>query len=64
MKSKVNVLLAERRMTKSELERKLDLAHSSIWRWTSDEGIAKLTIEKLHRLAAAIGCEVDDLYEE
>lgn len=63
LRSRVNVLLAERRMSKRELERRLGIAHSSAWRWTSDEGIAKLPLTKLQRLANAIGCEVEDLYE-
>ena len=63
MKSRVSVLLAEKRIAKKELERRLGIAHSSVWRWTSDEGIAKLPLSKLKQLADAIGCEVDDLYE-
>jgi DNA-binding Xre family transcriptional regulator len=63
MRSKVNVLLAERRMTKRELERRLGISHSTAWHWTTDEGIGTLPITKLQRLADAIGCEVSDLYE-
>lgn len=64
MRSRVNVLLAERRMTKREVERHLGIAHSSLWRWTTDEGIAQLPLAKLKRLAEAIGCDVEDLYED
>lgn len=63
MRSRVNVLLAERRMQKRELEKRLGLAHSSVWRWTTDEGIASLPISKLQRLADAIGCQMSELYE-
>lgn len=64
MRSRVNVLLAERRMTKRELERRLGISHSTAWHWTTDEGIERLPIWKLRRLAEAIGCEVDDLFDQ
>lgn len=64
MRSRVNVLLAERRMTKRELERRLGISHSALWGWTTDEGIARLPLAKLRLLAEAIGCRVEDLYEE
>ena len=64
MKSRVNVVLAERRITKRELERRLGLSHSVVWRWTTDEGISSLPLHKLKRMADAIGCDVSELYED
>lgn len=64
LRSRVNVVLAERRMTKRQLEKKLGISHSTLWRWTTDEGIRTLSLAKLELLANALGCDAKDLFEE
>lgn len=64
MKSKLNVVLAERRVTKRELARRLGVRPETVWRWSTDDGIGNVPLERLARIAEALGCGVADLYEE
>lgn len=63
MRSRLKVVLAERRLRQKEVARRLGVDKSSVWRWTTDEGIAQASLGTLASLARAVGCEVEDLYE-
>ena len=63
MRSRLKVVLAERRLRQKEVARRLGVDKSSVWRWTTDEGIAQVSLGTLASLARAVGCEVEDLYE-
>ena len=64
IRSNVNVMLAKRRMTKRELSERLGISRSTLWEWTTDDGIAQLSLAKLSRLAQVLCCNIKDLYEE
>ena len=64
MKSRLNVILAERHMTKRQLERNLGVSKGTIYLWSTDKGIERITLRNLSRLAEALGCHVTDLFEE
>lgn len=65
MKSLLNVRLAERRMTKRELERLTGIKRTSLWHYSQDgDGIGRARLGALARIAEAIGCDVKDLFEE
>lgn len=64
MKSRLNVVLAERRMTKRQVCEAMGLSKATVYLWSTDEGIRSVTLGKLARLASFLGCKVSDLYEE
>lgn len=64
MKSRLNVLLAERRMTKRQLEQALGVSKGTIYLWSTDRGIERTTLRSLSRVADALGCRISDLFEE
>lgn len=64
MKSRLNVVLAERRVTKRQVCEALGLSKATVYLWSTDEGIRGVTLGKLERLASLLGCRVADLYEE
>lgn len=51
-------------MTKREVARSLGVAVATVWRWSTDDGIERITLKNLVALAGAIGCSITDLYEE
>lgn len=63
MKSRINVLLAERRMTKRALARELGVHEMTVSRWSRDDGIESMSLRELARLAEAVGCDPKDLFE-
>jgi DNA-binding Xre family transcriptional regulator len=64
MKSRLNVVLAERRMTKRQLQEATGHSKATIYLWSTDKGIEGVTLGKLKRVADVLGCHVGDLYEE
>ena len=64
MKSRLNVLLAERRMTKRQLEQALGVSKGTVYLWSTDRGIERTTLRSLSRVADALGCRISDLFEE
>lgn len=64
MKSRLNVLLAERRMTKRQVERALGVSKGTVYLWSTDRGIEGITLRNLSRLAEALGCRMADIFEE
>ena len=63
MKSRINVLLAEKRVTKRELARQLGVHEMTVSRWSKDDGIGSMSLRELERVAETIGCEAKDLFE-
>lgn len=64
MKSMLNVRLAEKRMTKTQLMRDTGMSKDVLWRMTRDDAIGNVALWRLVRVADALGCEVTDLFEE
>ena len=62
MKSRINVLLAERRITKRSVAEKLGLREETIWRWSTDWGVGGMRLASAERLANVLGCKVKDLF--
>jgi DNA-binding Xre family transcriptional regulator len=62
MKSRLNVVLAERRMTKKELAFLMGVSDTTVWRWSTDAGIGSMRLESLERLARAVGCDPKELF--
>ena len=63
MRSRLNVVLAERRVTKTALARELRVHRPSVHVWSTDKGMAGLTVGTLCRVARALGCDPRDLFE-
>lgn len=66
MKSLLNVRLAERRMSKTELSRLVGFGRKKLWQVSRDgpDGIDRLRLCDLAAVAEALSCKVGDLYEE
>ena len=64
MKSRIHIILAERRMERKELLQGLDMGRTKLWRICTDDGIAKAKLSDLVAIANALGCKVTDLFEE
>ena len=64
MKSRINVLLAERRITKRSVAEKLGMREETIWRWSTDWGIGGMRLSAAEKLAGVLRCKVKDLFEE
>ena len=64
MKSRLNVLLAERRITKKQLEHALGASKGTVYNWSTDKGIEGITLRNLSRLAGVLGCRMIDIFEE
>lgn len=64
MISRINVLLAERRMRQRELARMLGVTRQTAYRWGTDEGIRSMSLGTAERVAAVLGCRVSDLFSE
>lgn len=63
MKSRLNIILAEKRMTKKELAQLSGYSRPTISRWSTDEGVGQMSVRQLHELAAIIGCSPKDIFE-
>ena len=63
MKSRLSVVLAERRMKQSELAPLVGVRRQAVCIWCTDKGMAGLTVEKLCRLAQVLGCDPRELFE-
>ena len=63
MRSRLNVVLAERRMSKARLCELMGVSHTTVWRWSTDEHVGEMTVSTLARLADVIGCEPCELFE-
>ena len=63
MRSRLNVVLAEKRVTKTALARELCVHRQSVHVWCTDKGMAGLTVGKLCRVARALGCDPRELFE-
>ena len=64
MKSRLNVLLAERRMTKRQLQDAVGMCRTKVWILSTDSGIERARMSDLMAIADVIGCSVKDLFEE
>ena len=64
MKSRLKVVLAEKRITQRELARELKVSKDTVWRWTTDKGITRVPFGRAVSIAKALGCQLTDLYEE
>lgn len=64
MRSRLRVVLADRRVTNRELARRLGVSENTVCRWGSDEGIGQASLAALERVASALGCEARELFEE
>lgn len=64
MRSLLNVRLAEARMTKKELSELTGYGRTSVWKWSTDEGIRAMSIGTAEVVARAIGCRARDLFSE
>ena len=64
MKSRLNVVLADRRVTKRKLQEATGFSKATIYLWSTDKGIESVTLGKLKKVADALGCSIGDLYEE
>ena len=63
MRSRLNVVLAEKRVTKTALARELCVHRQSVHVWSTDKGMAGLTVGKLCRVARALGCDPREVFE-
>ncbi len=63
MISRLNDVIRRRGLTKRELARLVGVSEDTIGRAARDDGIGRLTLGKLERLAHALGCGVKDLFE-
>ena len=64
MRSRVKVVLAERRRKAFEVASALGVARDTVYLWCTDKGIGGLRLRDAERLARELGCRVSDLYEE
>ena len=64
IRSRLNVVLAARRITKRELCERAGLSRSTVYYWSTDRGIAGASLCRLLDAAVALGCGVSDLFEE
>ena len=64
IRSRVNLEIVRCHASKKDVERDLGISHDTLWRWSTDKGIASASIGKLERLADYLGCNVKDLFEE
>lgn len=63
MRSRLNVVLAEKRVTKTALARELRVHRQVVYVWSTDKGMVGLTVGKLCRVAQALGCDPRELFE-
>ncbi|MBQ9003504.1 MAG: helix-turn-helix transcriptional regulator [Eggerthellaceae bacterium] len=64
MKSRLNVVMAEKGLRKVDVAKAIGVHMQSMWRWSTDEGIEGISLRTLSKLAEAIGCDAKDLFEE
>ncbi len=63
MKSRLEVVLADRRMKKGELAKSMGVSRQAVSHWVSDRGMSTMTLDKLCRLAEVLGCDPRGLFE-
>lgn len=63
MRSRLNVLLAERRMSKKRLGEVSGVSRTTLWSMSGD-GIGNVTLGKAASVASALGVKVDELFED
>ena len=63
MKSRLEDMLAERRVKKRELADDVGVRPQAVGKWCTDKGMAGLTVGKLCRVADALACDPRDLFE-
>jgi len=63
MKSRLEVVLADRRMKKGELAKSMGVSRQTVSSWVSDRGMSTMTVGRLCRLAEVLGCDPRDLFE-
>lgn len=64
MRSLLNVRLDEAHMTKKQLGEKTGYGRTALWRWSTDKGIESITLRAAARVAEALGCKPQDLFED
>ena len=64
VRSLLNVRLAERGMTKKELAQRLGVTPATVWRWSTDSGMAAASLDTLSMVAAVVGCPTSELFVE
>lgn len=62
MKSRINVWIAKKEMTKKEVAEKLGVSNNVLSRWINNH--SKPSLENAFKLADILECKVDDLYEK
>ena len=63
MKSRLEVVLADRRMKKGELAKSMGVSRQAVSHWVSDRGMSTMTVGRLCRLAEVLGCDPRELFE-
>lgn len=64
MRSLIKPRLAEARMTALSLSRELGVHRNTVGSWCKDRGVAAMTLARASEVARALGCRVDDLFED
>ena len=63
MKSRLEDMLAERRVKKRELAEDVGVRPQAVGKWCTDKGMEGLTVGKLCRVADALACDPGELFE-
>ena len=59
MRSLVKARLSEMRMSQKELARRVGVSKDTVWRWTTDGGMAGMTLRRAADVAGVLGCEIE-----
>ena len=63
VRSRLNVLLAERHVTKRELAKMAGVTPATVWRWSTDEGMGRSRLDTLVQVSDALGCPLQSLFD-
>ena len=64
MESRLNVILAKKKMTKKQLGDLTGYGRTTLWKISTDKGIENTNMQKLKRIAEALNCQIKDLFVE
>ena len=63
MRSRLSAVLADRKVNKSELARRLDVSPCTVSAWCRDDGVGRMSVRTLCAIARAVGCDPRELFE-
>lgn len=64
MRSRLKVVLSQRRMKACELADALGVHRETVYKWCTDKGVESMSLGTAKRVAAILGCRVSDIFEE